>query len=82
MPAGLHEQTPSQLRRERVNKIIVFGVLVPATILLLLQTTRYSLFPGKADVLWAIIRAGVWFALIFNVVDAWLDRRRAQREDI
>lgn len=72
------DRTPSQQARDRITKVVMVGIVLPIGLLLLLQATRYSLFPGKANLLWAVFKVGVFGVLLFNAVGEWLDRRRKQ----
>jgi hypothetical protein len=49
-------------------------------VLLVLQTTRFTLFPGKARVLWSVLDVAVSGYLLLNALWEWMQRRQKQAE--
>ena len=79
----LHEAVrnpPPQQTRNRICNAVVFGALLPVGLLLLLQTTRFSVFPGRANILWAFFKVGALGILLLNSFWQLMDRRRKQRD--
>lgn len=74
------EQPPSYKVRNTFGKVVMLGVALPVGIILAMQATRYSLFPGKARILWGILDVAVFGLLLLNSLWAWMDRR-AKRAD-
>ena len=72
------KQLPSRRTQERIGKVVILGFVIPLVLLLVLQTTRYSLFPGKARFIWAVLDVIVFGYLILNSVWTLMDRRRTQ----
>jgi hypothetical protein len=66
--------------RERIGKVIMLGIVLPVGVLLVLQTTRFSLFPGRARVLWSVLDAAVFVYLLLNVLWEWMQRRQNQAD--
>jgi positive regulator of sigma E activity len=71
-------QPPSSRTQELVGKVVVLGFVLPLVLLLLLQTTRYSLFPGKARFIWGALDVIVFGYLALNSVWRLMDRRQKQ----
>ena len=75
---SLPKRAPSEEIRNRVFKVMMLGVALPAGILLALRATRYSLFPGNARILWGVLDVAVFGVLLLNAVWNWMDRRAKQ----
>jgi hypothetical protein len=74
----LPKQPPPTEVRNTLFKVVMLGVALPVGILLALQTTRYSLFPGKARILWGILDVAVFGILLLNSLWVSMDRRAKQ----
>ena len=72
------KRAPSDKARNMVFKLAMVGVALPVGILLALQATRYSLFPGKTRILWGILDVVVFSVLFLNSLWVWRDRRAKQ----
>lgn len=76
----LSSSPPPRETRERIGKVIMLGIVLPVGILLILQTTRFSLFPGRARVLWSVLDVAVFGYLLLNVLWEWMQRRQNQAD--
>ena len=71
---------PPRETRERIGKVVMLGIVLPVAVLLVLQTTRFSLFPGKARVLWSVLDVAVFGYLLLNALWGWMQRRQKQAD--
>ena len=72
------KQPPSRAIRERIRMLTMVGVVLPVAVLLVLQTTRFSVFPGKAHILWTILDVFVFGPMVLIAVWEWMERRNNQ----
>ena len=76
----LSSSPPPRETRERIGKVVMLGIVLPVGVLLVLQTTRFSLFPGKARVLWSVLDVSVFGYLLLSVLWEWMQRRQKQAD--
>jgi hypothetical protein len=72
------KKPPSPETQNRIGKAVMLGVALPTGVILVLQATRYSLFPGKSGILWGILDVAVFGLLLLNSIWVWLGRREKQ----
>jgi hypothetical protein len=76
--ANLLKQPPPRATRERFAKAVMLGIVLPAGIILALQYTRYSIFPGKTGVVWNVLDVAVFGFLLLYSLWEWMERRRGK----
>ena len=76
--ASYLKQPPPRRTQERIGKVVIVGFVIPLVLLLILQATRYSRFPGKARFIWGALDLIVFGYLILNSVWTLMDRRQKQ----
>jgi hypothetical protein len=69
---------PSRETRERIGKIVMLGFVLPLGILLVLQSTRFALFPGRTRILLGALEVAVFGFLALNSIWTLTDRRAKQ----
>ena len=76
----LFASPPPRETRERVGKVVMLGIVLPVGVLLVLQPTRFSLFPGRARILWSVLDVAVFGYLLLNALWEWKERRQQQAD--
>lgn len=76
----LSSSPPPRETRERIGKVVMLGIVLPVGVLLVLQTTRFSVFPGKARVLWSVLDVAVFGYLLLSALWEWMQRRQKQAD--
>jgi hypothetical protein len=72
-------QTPSGEMRNRIGKVAMLGFALPLGILLVLQATPYSIFPGKSRLIRGVLEVVVFGLLLLNAAWEFIDRRQGKQ---